>query len=394
MTPEAALADRNGSVRAAARSWKKAGAIDGPALAAVEAAYPDGRQGVGPVFRVLLFLFTLISISGAFGFFTAIAGAAAAKAWPMLLLLFGAGLIVATEFQVTGMKRTGGGVEAATSLAGIGFLAGFVLWLCDKAGLKEDMAFAVVLLAAALLLAGAAWRWGYPLYAGASLAALLGSSLAFPGARPVWIVLSLALAPVLTRFSESPRLPPSHRSSCTFALAVALAALYAAAHIGSLDSFLLERWWRFHEGPPGSPVPVLRGLSIAATALVPVIYLAIGLRRRRYVFLILGAGTAVVSLVTLRYYVHLAPLWEILTLSGAALVAAVFGLRRYLESGPAKERYGYTAEPLFEEMGRRRMLEAGAAVLSLSPEARPVHEEPKFAGGGGSFGGGGASGEF
>jgi MFS family permease len=395
MTPEAARADRNESIRAAARSWKKAGAIDDTALAPVEAAYPDDRHGVGPVFRVLLFLFTLISVSGAFGFFMAIAGTAEEKAWPVLLLLFGAGLIAATEFQITGMKRAGGGVEAATSLAGIGFLAGFVFWLCGKVGLSEDPAFAVALLAAALLLAGAAWRWGYPLYAGASLAALLGSPLLLlHGARPVWIVLSLALAPILTRFSESPRLPPSHRSSCAFALAVALAALYAAVHVGSLDGFLLEGWWRLPIMRPRSPSPVLRALSIAATALVPVIYLAIGLRSRRYVFLTLGAATAAVSLVTLRYYVHLAPLWVILILAGAALIALVSGLRRYLDSGAGKERHGYTAEPLFEEMGRRRMLEAGAAVLSLSPEARPLHEEPKFAGGGGSFGGGGASGEF
>ncbi len=390
MTPAAALADRNGSVRAAARAWKKAGAIDDTALAAIEAAYPDDRQGVGPVFRVLLFLFALISISGAFGFFMAIAGTEADKAWPVLLLLFGAGLVAATEFQITQMKRVRGGVEAATSLAGIGFLAGFAFWIFEKAGLKDDHAFAATLLVAALLLAVAAWRWGYPLYGGAAVAAFLGSVLPFSGARLVWIVLPLMAAPILTRFSESARLPPSHRASCAFALGAALAALYVAVHLGSLDSHLLEDWR--HGGLPSSPF--LRGLSIAATALVPVIYLAIGLRSRRYVFLLLGAGTAVASLVTLRYYVHLAPLWMILTLSGAVLVAVVFALRRYLDSGPGKEWHGYTAEPLFEEMGRRRMLEAGAAVLSLSPEARPVHEEPKFAGGGGSFGGGGASGEF
>lgn len=389
MTPAAALADRNGSVRAAARAWKKAGAIDDTALAAIEAAYPDDRQGVGPVFRVLLFLFTLISVSGAFGFFMAIVEPGMKKAWPVLLLLFGAGLIAATEFQITQMKRARGGVEAATSLAGIGYLIAFTYWLCEKAGLKDDHAFAFTLLAAACLLAGAAWRWGYALYAGAALAAFLGSFLAFPGERLVWIVVPLIAAPILTRLSESPRLPPSHRDSCTFALGVVLTALYVAVHIGSLDSRLLGEW---HSVQP--PSSLARGLSITATALAPLIYLAIGLRLRRYVFLLLGAGTGVASLVTLRYYVHLAPLWMILILSGAVLVALVFALRLYLEAGPGKERHGYTAEPLFEEMGRRRMLEAGAAVLSLSPEARPVHEEPKFAGGGGSFGGGGASGEF
>lgn len=390
MTPAAALADRNESVRAAAQAWRKAGAIDAPALAAIEAAYPDERQGVEPVFRVLLFLFALVSIGGAFGFFMALGDGAAIKTfYPVLLLLFGAGLIAATEFQVTAMKRARGGVEAATSLAGIGYLAGFIFWICEKGGLKDDHAFAATLFAAALLLAGAAWRWGYPLYAGAAMAAFLGGFVFFPGARLVWIAVPLIAAPILTRFAESARLPPSHRASCTFALGVALAALYAAVHLGSLDGRLLGEW---HSEPP--PSSLARELSIVATALVPVIYLALGLSSRRYVFLALGAGTGVASLVTLRYYVHLAPLWTILILSGAALIVLVLGLRRYLDSGAGKERHGYTAEPLFEEMGRRRMLEAGAAVLSLSPEARPIHEEPKFSGGGGSFGGGGATGEF
>ena len=165
-------------------------------------------------------------------------------------------------------------------------------------------------------------------------------------------------------------------------------------HYGSFDFGWLESFRKLGSTDRVPPDAAWRWLSIAATVLVPAIYLAIGLRSRRWVFLILGIATAAASLVTLRWYVHLAPLWVVLTLSGAALVAAVFALRRYLDSGPGQERYGYTAEPLFEDAGRRRMLEAGAAVLSLSPEARPVHEEPKFSGGGGSFGGGGASSDF
>jgi hypothetical protein len=370
MTPRMTRADRNGAVRSAATSWRQAGAIDGRALAAIEKACPDERQGVGPVFRVLLFLFTLISVGGAFGFLVMISDTSwRTDSLPVLLLFFGAGLVIATDFQVTRMLRARGGVEAAMSLAGIGFLAAFAFWICDKDGWKGDHAFAAMLLVAAILLAGAAWRWGYPLYAGAAMAAFLWSFVAFPGARLAWIVLPLLMAPILMRLSESPRLPPSHRDSCAFALGVALAGLYTAVHLGSLDSRLLEDW---HHGKLLAS-PILRGLSMAATALVPVIYLAIGLRSRRYVFLLLGAGTGVASLVTLRYYVHFAPLWAVLTLSGAALVAVVLVLRRYLDSSPGKERHGYTAEPLFEEMGRRRMLEAGAAVASLSPEARPVH---------------------
>lgn len=303
-------------------------------------------------------------------------------------------LLVLTEWQITKMRRAQGGSEAATSLVGIGYLVAFAGWTADKAGADFLHIAAIMLFTAAFLLAGAAWRWGYSLYAGAAMAALLGGLTAFPGGRLAWIALPLLAAPAFARLADSARLPPAHRASCTAALGVALTGLYVALNLASYDLGWLETYrfdWRLHsEGGGGT----LRWLFIATTALVPIVYLALGLRSRRWVFLVLGLGTGIASLVTLRWYVHLAPLWVVLTVSGAALVAAVFTLRRYLDSGPEKERHGFTAEPLFEELARRRMLEAGAAVMSLSPEARPVHEEPKFAGGGGEFGGGGSSSEF
>jgi hypothetical protein len=387
MTPDAAQADRNAAVRAASHAWNQAGAIDGAALAAVETAYPDDRQRLGPVFRVLLFLFTLISINGALGFVGALIGFET-ETLPFLLFVFGIALIVVTDIQIVLMRRRQGGTEAATSLVGIGYLAGFAFWNFDDAHLKSSDAIAATLFVAALLLAVAAWRWGYPLYAGAAVAALLGSLTVFPSGRLLWIVLTLLAAPILARLADSARLPPAHRVSCTTALGVALAGLYLAVNLYSFDWGVVE--FRFLHRPSSE----LRGWFVAATALVPIVYLALGLRSRRWVFLILGLGTAIASLVTLRWYVHLAPLWVVLTVSGAALVAAVFALRRYLDSAPGKERHGFTAEPLFEDLARRRILEAGAAVMSLSPEARPVHEEPKFAGGGGEFGGGGSSSEF
>ncbi len=394
MTSDAAQADRNAAVRAAARGWKRAGAIDEAALTAVEAAYPDDRHRLGPVFRVLVFLFTIIAVNGGCGFVWALINSLRDAPPPAILLVFGVALLVLTDLQVTKMRRVQGGSEAATSLVGIGYLLGFAGWMAGKAGLSFLHVIAVVLLAAAFLLAGAAWRWGFPLYAGASLVALLAIFTAFPHGRLAWIVLPLLAAPALARLAESSRLPPAHRASCAAVLGVALAGLYVALNIASYDFGWLEPDLSIWKLQPAIWGPSVRWIFIATTALVPIVYLALGLRSRRWVFLILGLGTGIASLVTLRWYVHLAPLWVVLTASGGALVAAVFALRRYLDSGAGKERHGYTAEPLFEDLAQRRMLEAGAAVLSLSPEARPVHEEPKFAGGGGEFGGGGSSSEF
>jgi len=158
---------------------------------------------------------------------------------------------------------------------------------------------------------------------------------------------------------------------------------------------LLERFLRYRSPGPFWPMPGLEPVAIAGTVLAPLVYLALGLRSRRGVFLLTGVATAAASLVTLRYYVHFAPLWVVLAASGLLLIAVALALRRYLDSGPDHERAGFTAEPLFEDPDRLRLLEAGAAILSLSPEARPAdHDAPKFTGGGGSFGGGGSSSDF
>jgi hypothetical protein len=400
---DAAQADRNGSIRAAARSWKKAGAIGEETLKAIEAAVPDDRARVGPVFRVLLFLFTLFAAQAAFGFVYLVVGTtfsgisrAGETVFAVMAIGFGIALAALTEFQTGPLKRSQGGTEAGTSFAALGFILAGLTWIVfEPLNLDDEVAIPLLLGIAAVLLAAAALRWGYPFYAALATASVLTALTYAPGARILWIVLPLAAGPLLLRQSDSERLPPALRHSCTAALVVLLVGLYIAVHLSSFDFGALEVIRRdFSNLGPASKSRALRGLSIAATALVPVVYLAIGIRTRRYVFLLLGIGTGIASLITLRVYVHVAPLWVVLTVSGAALVAAVFALRRYLDSGPNKERAGFTAEPLFEDLARQRILEAGAAVAAFTPDTRTVREEPKYAGGGGEFGGGGSSSEF
>ncbi|MFP5289074.1 MAG: hypothetical protein ACLGI9_25285, partial [Thermoanaerobaculia bacterium] len=174
MRPDAARADRNAAVLRAARAWQKAGAIDESTLAAVEKDFPDDRARVGPVFRVLLFVFTLLAVSAAFGFFGAILGAAGDEGdvFGGMALVFGIGLAVLTEVQTGSLRRAQGGTEAATSFAALGFLLGALAWLVfEKADASYQTGAPLVFAAAAVLCAVAAWRWGFPLYAGASMAA-------------------------------------------------------------------------------------------------------------------------------------------------------------------------------------------------------------------------------
>ena len=396
MTPELDRADRAAAVRGAARAWRRAGVLDDAALAAVAARFPDDRVRAGPVFRLLLFVFTLVAVNAGFGLLGLVTGFEHDKAGVLaaLALASGGALAALTEFLIGPRRRRQGGIEAATSLLAAGYLAcAAAWWLFEPLQLDFRAGLPVLCLIGAALLAAAAWRWGYPLYAGAAAAALFVALARLPLGRLLWIALPLAAAPRLLRLSASPRLPPAHRSSSAAVLAVALAGLYLAVHVSSWEAQWIEEIGGRH--PQAPPHGDFRWwLTVAATALVPAALLALGLRGRRYPLLLLGAGTAAASLVTLRHYVHLAPPWVVLALAGAALVAAVFALRRLLESGPAGERHGFTAAPLFQDLARQRLLEAGAAVAGLAPTARPLDQEPKLAGGGGEFGGGGASGEF
>jgi len=400
VTPALDRADRAAAVRTAARSWRRAGIVDDTALAAVESSFPDDRVRAGAVFRVLLFLFTVIGVCGVLGFLAAALGGHD-QALAGLAAVAGVALLALTELQVGALRRRQGGTEAATSLLGIGLLLAAAAWLLFEAGRMDAAAGVPVLCALAAALTGAAaWRWGYPLYAALGTAAALVTLAHLPAGRAVWIVLALAAAPALLRLSESPRLPPAHRSSAMAVLLVALGGLYVAVHVGSWEERIVERIGGRDPGPAppawlSSPQgKLLWWLAVAATALVPVLVLAAGLRRRRLPLLLAGTVAAVASLATCQHYLRLEPAWLVLTGAGALWIAVVLGLWRYLDAGPGGERGGFTAAPLLTDPRRQAALEVGVAVLTLQPEARGAGDEHPFAGGGGRSGGAGATGEF
>ena len=138
----------------------------------------------------------------------------------------------------------------------------------------------------------------------------------------------------------------------------------------------------------------LRPLAIAGTALIPVAAIAFGVVTRRRLFLDVGLALGIVSLVTLRFYIHLAPLCVVLIFGGGVAIAAALALRRFLASGAGGERGGLTAEPLFGDPEKHRSLEV-AAGLAASPAGNATASDGRaLAPGGGRFGGGGASGEY
>jgi hypothetical protein len=391
---DAALADRYEAVRTAARGWRKTRAIDEATLASVEAAYPDDRARLGPMFRTLAFLFTFLAAHAFFGVAMLIFEPRG-DAVGVLCLLFGIGLAVVTEGLTGPLKRADSGMEAATALVGFTYgTIGLVWTLSDTFDLRNERAFELALIVVLVLCAAGFVRWGFIFFALFAPIAFFLLLARLPAGRALWIATAVVLAVPLARAAESARLAPSHRRGALLTSGLAILALYVAVHLGSWDHKVIE-WMADFSEPRGEWSHSLRVLSIVATAALPLLVLAFGVITRRGYLIDLGILLDVASLVTLRFYVHVAPVWVVLTVSGTIALLATLALRRFLASGPAGERGGLTAAPLFEDLQARQAMEMMAAATSLAPAARPL---PAEAGGlepgGGRFGGGGASGDY
>ena len=392
MKGEWVAAERVEEIRAAADGWKGAGALETGSFEEISRRYPEPRPIPAPLWRALVFFFVALGILLILGAF-ALGARPNIGGFGVLLSFFGVACVAATEVQENLPALALRGGAGATALLGIAFLLGALFILLEETlHLHEPEGPNVFLLATLAVCALAAWRWGSPawaLFAAVSLFLLLGRA---PFGRALWIVFGIAMALVFERFLDRPSWAPSHRKCAAVLVLVALLAVYGAVNLYALDHRAVEV---LRSAPPDFPGPGFRSrvVSIVGTSILPLAVLWWGIRSRRTLVLDAGLVLLAVSLATLRFYVHVAPLWVILLAAGGTLVLLALGLNRWLARGAKKERDGFTAEPLFADETRLRALELVSVVAAHAPEARPA-VEPGFQGGGGSFGGGGAGGSF
>ena len=390
MRPELAAARRRAEVRAAARDWERAGLIGAGAREAIDARHPDDRVSKSPVWRALIFIFVWVIASSAAGVVLAVVQP---SEYPgaMLAILFGAVLAAATEIEQGPGKMDGTGAEAATSFLAVTSIVVGAAVLFDQG--PPAVRLGKILLLSAALWGTASWRWGFPIYAlFSTIPAFFAAAVLARDVRVVWVAAAAA-AMVLSTAVRRLRIGASGRSAWAMVTAAALAALYAAVNLYSLDHAWLEEL-RPGLSPAPPTLPGARVLAATATALFPLAVLAAGLVRRRRLLIDLGLVFSALSLVTLRAYVRLGPLWLVLAEGGAAAIVVALAAERWLDAGPGRERGGLTADALFEDARHVRAVSAAATVLALSPEARTAPAGAELKPGGGSYGGGGATGEF
>jgi hypothetical protein len=394
MKQEWAAAERVEEVRAAARGWKRAGAVSEGTFEEISRRYPEPRTLPAPLWRILAFVFGSFILLAVFASFVAASRPNASGAW-VLCTVFGVAFIATAEIQArTPAMALRGGVEAASLWGIIAMIGALFLLLEENLHLSESKGLNLVLAGAAVLLGLGAWRWGNAAFAGLAAGACFVLLARAPHGRLLWIAAGVALSAAAERFTDRPSWAPSHRV-CARGLAVCgFAAVYAAVNVWSLDHRTIEELGsRARELPELWPGDGARVLSILATALVPLAVFLRGVVRRRALLVDTGLVLAALSLMTLRTYVHFASLGVVLAAAGALLVGGALAVNRWLRRGAGGERGGFTADALFTDETAFRAVELVPVLAAHAPAAKPP-DEPGFTGGGGSFGGGGAGSSY
>jgi hypothetical protein len=403
MRPDSARRKRAAEVRAAALGWLEARAIDKATLDAIHTAFPDPCIRPSTVWRALTATMVTAIILCAFGAFWVTVQPWSSVSPEILLFLFAGGCLVATELMEASPRFARRGAAGATSFwAVVLFLAGSGLFLLETLGFgRLDVALDAVLVAGALAWGLGSWRWGNWLFAGFSAASLFVFVGRLPQGRVLCLLVGAALAALAARRLDDASWAPAHRRAAAVLVVTGLVAAYAAVNV--LDAYvvaevsymLLVQGARGFAPAPIAPLTGLFALSAVGAGVFPLVILLWGVRSRRTFLIDTGIILLGVSLFTLQRYHYLAPLWVVLTVSGAALVLFTLAVERALRRAPGGEISGLTANQLFADERRQRALQIVPVVAAFTPPApgQPA-EEKGFAGGGGRFGGGGAGEKF
>ena len=350
--------------------------------------------------RLVLFLFTLISVGAAVGlFFVAFVPRLSQQSDGVIFLIFAAVCYAAAEVAVSQARLYRYGIEEALAVCSIGFLCVGMLLAFFGSGFfssKPDAAQFVVPAAGAVL---SLWIWRRFGLSYAFLAAMIfvvfvpGYWTSSHEAQRLIVVAfyAIGLAGVVT-------VRPRHRfdylnEDYSVVEALLWLGIYLTINL-QLSSLNLDaqRWWGSTRAASEFARPFYWGTWVLTWCLPPII-LARGIRLKDRLIIAVGAIVAILTLICNKPYLG----WQRHTwdpiLLGIVLTSVAVFIRRWLARGPDGIRHGFTATRLSEK--DKQLINVGSSGFGLlSPTPAPQPSSPDFHFGGGQSGGGGASSDF
>lgn len=370
-----------------AAHWHRVKFITAEQWTAIRLAYRCKLYHPNLIIRVLLFIATWIAISGANGIFFLFVSEMPETAQGMMALLGGAGAMFITDKKLcqANYHYRSGVVEALIYCA-----SGYIVL---GIGMITDWHIHLLFLSAIGVLGYVAYRY-LDLIAMTFAVLTLAGFLSYESCElggffrqviPFVIILSFSLVYFLARQAKRDARWMLWEDCLLVTQVLSLLLVYAGGNYlvvreGSIELMNMVL-------AEGEDIP-FAFIFYGFTAMMPIALLYRGILLRSVMLLRLGVITLVLSVLTFRYYFSIAPPEVALTIGGAIVLGFTVWLYSYLRT----VRNGFTQEKLLSRAAISNDLAAFAVSQTMGGNVQKPDES--FKGGGGSFGGGGASGEF
>ena len=346
--------------------------------------------------RLVLFLFTLISVSAAAGLFYVVSRPSEQTAG-VFFLIFAAVCYAAAEAAVSQLGLYRYGIEEALAVCSVGFLCAGLEVAFFSGSVYSPKEFLVPAAGVVFSL----WIWLRFGLSYAFLAAMI-FALFLPG---YWISSREAQRLIIAMFyaiglAGVASVHSRHRfdyleEAYSLVEAFLWLGIYLAINLQLSLLNLSARWWDGTRAAAQFAGPFYWGTWVLIWCLPPIV-LARGIRQKDRFVIAVGVIVASLTLVSNKPYLgwprHT---WDPMLL-GILLTGVAFFIRRWLARGPGGIRHGFTAARLSGK--DKHWINIGATVLgplsphSITPDPQP--SSPDFRFGGGQTGGGGAGGDF
>ena len=178
-----------------------------------------------------------------------------------------------------------------------------------------------------------------------------------------------------------------YKTCCTLIEILTLITLYAAGNyfvVREVSNSMFDLQLKEGESIPGG------WFFWIITALLPIVYIFRGIQKKDVILLRTGLILIAAIVFNVRYYYHVAPLEIAMTIGGIIMILIAYGVTKYLTA----PKYGFThAEPNDPQLAGLLQVES-LVVAQTFPQTAPVESDNQFDFGGGSSGGGGATGKY
>jgi hypothetical protein len=369
------------------KRWYTHGFMDAEQYSAIKESYTVPFYHPGLAIRLTLFFATLLALSGITGMLGVIVSELGVTAISVGVVLYGfADLVVLERNFITASNHYKSGVTEGLLYHACGFIIGGI-------GNLLDFNVHVVLVVCLIVFTLATIRyldWICTLASGIAFAGLVFYEFyqlggIFQQIIPFVFIVVFTLLYFLIRNLKKGDGLKLWRDNLVIIETLSLLSVYAGGNylvVRELSISLLNMQLEERQDIP------FAGIFYGLTILLPVIYLLMGIRTKNVVLIRVGMFVAAFSVYTFHHYYSLGPPEITLTIAGAVLFAMAILLHRYLKV----MRGGFTGENILTEKWAGTNVQA--FLISQTMGGNQPTADTKFKGGGGDFGGGGASGDF